>query len=371
MAKDYYAILGVAKNATDTEIKKAYRKLALQYHPDRNPDNKEAEEKFREVNEAYQVLSDPQKRAQYDQFGRVFDENGSSGFSGQDFGSTIFEEFFGDVFGDFFGNARSSRQRKRPRKGSNIEVSVDIEFKDACFGTSKKVKVPKTSNCKRCDGTGAEPGGVTTCNTCKGTGQITQRQGFFTLSTTCPQCGGTGEFIKERCKECKGEGAIREYKTLDVKIPAGIEDNMTLRISGGGNDGIYGGPAGDLFVHVKVKEHEYFKRKGRNIILDVPISFVDAALGTTLDIPTIDGHETIKIKPGTQPDEQIVLKGKGVQDVQGYGIGNMIVNLKVVIPTKLNKKQKELLEAFKNESDESTYSSEKSLWEKMKGFFNG
>lgn len=374
MPKDYYEILGVSRNATEAEIKKAYRQLALKYHPDRNPDDKVAEEKFREVSEAYQVLSDPQKRAQYDQFGRVFDENSQSNQSYYDFSSSVFDEFFGDIFGDIFGNSRRSRQSRshsrRPRKGSDIEISIDIEFMEAIRGVSKKVKVPKTINCKYCGGTGAEPGGITVCNTCKGAGQIIQRQGFFTISTTCPNCGGTGQFIKDRCKECKGEGVTREYKTLEVKIPAGVEDGMTLRVSNEGDDGLYGGPAGDLFVHIRVKEHEYFKRDGRNIILDLPISFVDAALGTTVNIPTLDGSETIKIKPGTQPDEQIVLKGKGATDVKGYGVGNMVINLKVLIPTKLTKKQKELLKAFKDDSDENTYSSEKSFWEKMKSFFN-
>lgn len=369
MSKDYYQILGVERNSTEAELKKAYRKLALQYHPDRNPGNKEAEERFREISEAYQVLSDPQKRAQFDQFGRVFDENGGqSGFSGG-FDSSVFEEFFGGAFGDFFGSARSGSQKKRPRKGSNIEYSIEIELKDVLKGASKKIKIPKNSSCKRCDGTGAEPGSLSTCSRCNGTGQVVQRQGFFTLATTCPACGGTGQIIKDKCKECKGEGAVREYKTLDVKIPAGVENGMTLRLSGEGNGGSNGGPNGDLFVHIKVKEHEYFKREARDISLEVPISFIDASLGTVLNVPTLEGFEEIKINPGTQPGEHIVMKGKGLPDIHGYGIGNQLVKFRVMIPKQLNKKQKELLDAFKNESDDSTYSSEKTFWEKMKNFF--
>lgn len=370
MSKDYYHILEVGKNATDGELKKAYRKLALQYHPDRNPGDKKAEEKFREISEAYQVLSDKQKRAQFDQFGRVFDENsGQSGFSGG-FDSSVFEEFFGGAFGDFFGSARSGSQKKRPRKGSNIEYSIEIDLKEVLKGASKKIKIPKNSSCKRCDGTGAEPGSLSTCSRCNGTGQVVQRQGFFTLATTCPACGGVGRIIKDKCKECKGEGTIREYKTLDVKIPAGIEDGMTLRLSREGNGGLNGGPSGDLFVHIKVKEHEYFKREGRDVHLEVPISFIDAALGTTLNIPTLESFEEIKVNAGTQPGEYITLKGKGLPDIQGYGIGNQKVKLNVMIPKQLNKKQREMLESFRDESDELTYSSDKTFWEKMKNFFS-
>ncbi len=372
MTKDYYEILDIHRNASDAEIKKAYRKLALKYHPDRNPDDKEAEEKFREVSEAYQVLSDPQKRAQYDQYGRVFDEGfagGGGGFNNDDFASTIFEEFFGDAFGDFFGGGAGRRAQKRPRRGSNIEMKVDVEFKEAAFGVKKTVDIPKVVNCHRCNGKGAEPGGVTTCSRCNGTGQFVRRQGLFQISTPCPECNGTGQFIKEKCKECHGEGSLRKNKKLEVKIPAGIESGMTLRVSGEGNDGSNGGPAGDLFVHVNVKEHEYFKRDGRDIVLELPVSFVDASLGTTVDVPTLDGSETIKIKPGSQPGDNIVLKGKGIADVQGYGIGNMRIVLKVILPTKLNKKQRALLEEFKENSDEETYKSHNSLWNKMKSFF--
>lgn len=366
---DPYELLAVNKNATETEIKKAYRKQALKYHPDRNPDNKEAEEKFREVAHAYEILSDPQKRAQFDQYGRVFDENGQGG-GGQDFGSTIFEEFFGGGFGDLFGGAgRTGQRRKRPARGAHIEMTVEIDFIDAAFGTSRKVKVPKTMSCKRCDGSGAEPGGLKICSTCNGAGQVTRQQGFFSVATTCPACNGRGQEIKEVCTDCHGRGSERVEKQIDVKIPAGIEDSMTLRVTGEGNGGKHGGPPGDLYVHVRVKEHEYFERDGRDIFLELPVTFIDATLGKTLDIPTLKSSESISIKPGTQPGDQIVLKGKGIPDVKGYGIGNLYVNIKVVLPTKLNKKQKDLLVKFSKESTDDTYSKHQSLWDKMKGLF--
>jgi molecular chaperone DnaJ len=363
-----YEVLGVHKNASEAEIKKAYRKQALKYHPDRNPGNKEAEEKFRELSLAYEILSDPQKRAQYDQYGRIFDDNGAS--AGPDFASTIFEEFFGSAFGDFFGGSSSNR-RQRPTRGSHIRMSIEIDFIEAAFGTSKTITIPKTINCRRCDGTGAEPGGISTCHTCNGSGQTVRRQGFFSISTPCPSCGGTGKLIKEVCKECKGSGTQRLNKELEVKIPAGIEDEMTLRLSGEGNGGQFGGPAGDLLLEVRVKEHAFFNRKGRDIYLDLPISFTDAILGKTINIPTLKDSVEITIKPGTQPGDQIVLKGKGIPDIKGYGVGNLYVNIKVVLPTKLTKRQKELLQEFSDESTEETYKKHKSLWDKMKDFFNG
>jgi molecular chaperone DnaJ len=374
LSKDYYEILGVNKNASETELKKAYRKLAMQYHPDRNPGDKAAEDKFREISEAYEVLSDPQKRAQFDQYGRVFDSNGfgggSGGFSGGAGAETIFEEFFGDVFGDFFGSAGRSRKKARPTRGGDIRISQEIEFEQAAFGCDIEVSVPRIVECARCNGSGAENGAVETCSACGGSGVIQNRQGLFAITTTCTRCGGTGKMIKEVCKECKGEGAKRIHKKLSVKVPAGIEDGMTIRISGEGNHGRNGGSAGDLYIVVSVKAHKFFKREGRDIFLELPVSFLDAALGKTMEIPTLEGKEEIKIKAGSQPGDTITLKGKGVPDVQGYGIGNMHIDLKVVIPTKLNKKQKELLEKFGEESSEDTYKSEKSVWDKMKGFFN-
>jgi len=371
MSKDYYEILGVNKNADDAELKKAYRKLAMKYHPDRNPGDAEAEESFREINEAYQVLSDGTKRAQYDQYGRVFDDNGQ-GFGGGGFGGgdTIFEEFFGDVFGDFFGSAGSTKRRKRPQKGSNVQMNLKITFEEAAFGCEKEIEVPKIQNCKRCDGSGAEPGAMDTCPTCHGSGSIQRRQGLFAISTTCSNCGGTGQVIKEVCNECKGEGSRRTSNKLNVKIPAGIEDGMTMRVGGKGNDGMNGGPAGDLYLEITVQEHEFFHREGKEIYVEFPISFIDAIMGKTFDVPTLDGKEEIEIKPGTQPGERIILKGKGLPDVQGYGVGNMNIDIKVLIPSKITKEQKELLEQFDGHSTEKTYSENKSLLDKFKDLFS-
>jgi molecular chaperone DnaJ len=372
LAKDYYETLGVNKNATETELKKAYRKLAMQYHPDRNQGNKEAEEKFREINEAYSVLSDGTKRAQYDQYGRVFDDkNNGFGGGGGFGGDTIFEEFFGDVFGDFFGTAGSTRRKRRPQKGTNIQMGIEITFEEAAFGCEKELNVPKTENCARCDGTGAEPGAVETCPTCHGSGTIQRRQGLFAISTPCGTCGGTGQIIKELCKDCRGEGTKRVTTKLNVKVPAGIEDGMTMRLSGKGNSGSNSGPSGDLFIEVSVIPHKLFKREGREIYMELPISFVDAILGRSIDIPTLNGNEKITIKPGSQPGDKIILKGKGLPDVQGIGIGNMNIELKVLLPTQLTKDQKELLEQFDLTVTEETYHSQKSLWDRMKEFFKG
>lgn len=369
MAKDYYETLGVAKNASEADLKKAYRKLAMQYHPDRNQGNKDAEDKFREINEAYSILSDGTKRAQYDQYGRVFDDK-NNGFGGGGFSSeTIFEEFFGDVFGDFFGTAGNTKRRRRPQKGTNIQMHIEITFEEAAFGCEKEINVPKTENCKRCDGTGAEPGAMETCTTCRGTGTTQTRQGLFAISTTCSTCGGTGQMIKELCKECRGEGTKRVTTKLNVKVPAGIENGMTMRLSGKGNAGHNGGPSGDLFIEVGVLPHKLFKREGREIFVELPISFVDAILGKDVEIPLLEGTERVTIKAGSQPGDKIVLKGKGLPDVQGYGIGNMTIELKVLLPSKLTKEQRELLEQFDLTATGDTYKHNKNLWDKMKEFF--
>lgn len=371
MSKDYYGILGVHKNATDAELKKAYRKLAMQYHPDRNPGNKEAEDKFREINEAYHILSDGTKRAQYDQYGRVFDENGQGFGGGGGFsGDTIFEEFFGDVFGDFFGTTGNTKRRRRPQKGQSIQYDLDITFMEAAFGCDKEIEIPLTENCKRCDGSGAEPGAMDTCPTCNGSGTIQRRQGLFAISTPCSNCGGAGQVIKEVCTECRGAGTHRVNSKISLKIPAGIETGMTLRVTGKGNAGMNGGPSGDLYVEVNVIDHDFFRRDGRDVFVELPVSFVDAILGKEIQISTLDGKEDIEIKPGTQPGDRIVLKGKGLPDVQGYGVGNMNIDIKVLLPTKLTKEQKELLKKFDGATTDDNYSQHKSLWDKLTGFFS-
>lgn len=373
MSKDYYESLGVNKNATDAELKKAYRKLAMQYHPDRNPGDTVAEEKFREINEAYQILSDGTKRAQYDQYGRVFDENGGfggGGGAGGFGGDTIFEEFFGDVFGDFFGTTGNTKRKRRPQKGQSIQYDMDITFMEAAFGCEKEIEVPITENCKRCDGSGAEPGAMETCPACHGSGTVQRRQGLFAISTPCSNCGGAGQVIKEVCTECKGEGTHRNISKINLKIPAGIESGMTLRVNGKGNAGMNGGPSGDLYVEINVVDHDFFRRDGKEIYVELPVSFVDAIIGKEIEISTLDGKEKIEIKAGTQPGDRIVLKGKGLPDVQGYGVGNMNIDIKVLLPTKLNSEQKELLQKFDGATNEDNYSSHKSLWDKLTGFFS-
>lgn len=367
MAKDYYEILGVNKNATDAEIKKAYRILAMKYHPDKNPDNKEAAEKFREATEAYEVLSDEDKRSQYDRFGRVLDDNNNAGgFSG----GSVFDDLFGDVFSDFFGGSSRQSRGKRPSRGSSIEFVRDITFEESIFGVEVELDIKKTDNCPRCDGSGAEPGALKTCSTCHGSGMIVQKQGFFSVQMPCSKCRGTGQEIKEYCTECKGNGKKKNNKKLKVKIPAGIDDGMVMRVSGEGNAGANGGPAGDLLLHIRVAEHKYYKRRKHDLYLELPITVYDAILGTEADITLIDGSvETIKIKPGTQVGERITLKGKGVPIIQRSGVGNLYVDLHIMIPTKINKEEQETFEKLRGEVDYSNFGKHnKSLFERMKEF---
>ncbi len=367
MPTDYYELLGVQKGASDAEIKKAFRALAMKYHPDRNPDNKEAEAKFREINTAYQVLSDPDKRSQYDRYGKTF-EDSSSGFG--DFGSSsFFEDIFGDAFSSVFGGG-SRQSGNRPRKGSNISIHQRITFEESIFGTELEVKVPQMHTCKACSGSGAAPDGVETCKTCHGSGTRTVRQGPFTMQTTCPSCGGLGKLIKEKCKECSGAGYTQEEKKLNIKIPAGIEDSMAIRAAGEGNDGTNGGPAGDLIVNISVMPHKLYKRHGNDLILEMPITFLDAVLGKEVDIPMLDKSEhKTHIKAGTQFGDVIVLKGKGAPDVHGRGKGNLIIDLQIMLPTHLSEEQKKAFEHIAEVTDDNMYNKNKSLWQKMKSLF--
>ena len=370
MARDYYEVLGVEKGADENEIKKAYRKLALKYHPDKNPDDAEAAEKFREATEAYEVLSDSDKRSQYDKYGRVMDDS-MSGFSGA---GSVFDDLVGDIFGDFFGGGQSSRRGgNRPTKGSSIEILQELTFEESIFGVEKEVKVKKTENCDRCDGTGAEPGGLKTCEKCNGQGVFTQRNGMFAIQTTCPACGGRGKVVKEKCTACHGSGSKYTNKVIKVKIPAGINSDMVMRVAGEGNSGSNGGPNGDLLLHIKVKPHKYYTRNDNHLIFDLPISVFDAILGNEYTIDLIDGtQETIKIKPGTQVNEQIILKGKGVPSVQGYGVGNLYINLQIIIPTKLTKEQKEVFEKLRSDDSKNEMFGDKlkKIKNKIKDFIN-
>jgi molecular chaperone DnaJ len=359
--KDYYDILGVSRDASPDDLKKAFRQLALKYHPDRNPDNKESEEKFKEINEAYSCLSDPQKRAHYDRFGSA--EGMGGGYSGAGFG-----DIFEDIFGDFFGNFGGAR-RQRPAKGSDLRYDLDLSLSEAIFSTEKTIDFPKWETCKECRGSGSEPGkSPETCTSCKGTGQIRFQQGFFSVSKSCSKCQGTGKKITYPCKKCKGTGRIQEHKSISLKIPAGVDTGSRLRVSGEGEPGEYGGPHGDLYVVLNIEEHPFFKREGTEIFCEVPISFPQAALGTEIEVPTIDGTAKLKIPSGTQSGKLFTIKGKGAPRVGGHQRGNQIVRIYVEVPTKLTSRQKELLEEFSSINGDEV---SKSFKEKLKDLFTG
>lgn len=343
--RDYYELLGVNRNAGEEEIKKAYRKLALKHHPDRNPgDKQQAEEKFKEVSEAYQVLADPEKRAQYDQFGHAAFGDGGLGRGGFDFTSG-FEDIFGDIFGEFFGSG-TSRRRTRTR-GEDLRYNLDISFEEAAFGSEKRIKIPRQGHCDTCHGSGCRPGSSPqTCPTCRGKGQVNYQQGFFTVSRTCNQCRGQGSIITNPCSSCNGAGRVRKLHTLSVKIPPGVDSGSRLKLRGEGESGVSGGPPGDLYVVIQVEPHPLFIRDGLDIICEVPISFAQTALGADIDVPTLEGKVKMKIPPGTQSGRVFRLKGKGMRDVQGYHQGDQHVRVVVETPTHLTPRQKELLKEF-------------------------
>ena len=356
--KDYYDLLGVSRDATADDLKKAFRQLAMKYHPDRNPDNKESEEKFKKINEAYSCLSDSQKRAHYDRFGTA-EGMGGGGYSGAGFG-----DIFGDIFGDFGGT-----RRQRPSKGSDLRYDLGISLSEAVFGTEKTIDFPKWDTCRECRGNGSEPGKTPeTCPSCKGTGQIRFQQGFFSVSRSCSKCQGTGTRITHPCKNCKGTGRIQEHKSVSLKIPAGVDTGSRLRISGEGEPGEYGGPHGDLYVVLNIEEHPFFKREGTEIFCEVPISFPQAALGTEIEVPTIDGTTKLKIPSGTQSGKLFTIKGKGAPRVGGHQRGNQIVRIYVEVPTKLTHRQKELLEEFSSINGDEVG---KSFKKKLKDLFTG
>ena len=368
--RDYYEILGVSGDVDAKELKKAYRKLAMKYHPDRNPDDKDADAKFKEATEAYEILGDQQKRAAYDQYGHagVDPSAGGGGFGG---GGANFSDIFGDVFGDIFGGGGGRGGRGGPQRGSDLRYTMELSLEEAVRGIEKKIRVPTLSNCDTCDGSGAKPGtSPKTCGTCGGAGQVRMQQGFFSVQQTCPTCRGQGTMIEDPCTSCHGRGVKEETKTLSVKIPPGVDTGDRIRLSGEGEAGAMGGPAGDLYVQVSVKEHELFHRDGRNLYCDVPISIVDAALGGELEVPTLDGRVKLKIPAETQSGKLFRLRGKGVTPVRGGAAGDLLCRVQVETPVNLTSDQKELLMKFQESLTGEKHSPQKKSWfEGVKRFF--
>jgi len=345
--RDYYEVLGVQKNATEAEIKKAFKRMAMKYHPDRNPDNAEAENRFKEAREAYDVLSDAQKRAAYDQFGHAgVDQSAGMGGGGFGGGGASFHDIFGDVFGDIFGGARGAGGA-RVFRGADLRYNLELSLEEAVQGTTVKIRVPVMAPCEVCEGSGARKGTTpTTCPTCHGHGQVRMQQGFFSLQQTCPRCQGSGKIVTDPCPACRGQGRVQKPKTLSVKVPAGVDNGDRIRLAGEGEAGENGGPPGDLYVQVAVREHPIFSREDNDLYCEVPISFVTAALGGELDVPTLDGRVKLKIPPETQTGKLFRLRGKGVRSVRGHGIGDLLCRVVVETPIHLNDKQKELLQKF-------------------------
>jgi molecular chaperone DnaJ len=344
---DFYEILGVTKTASVEEIKSAYRKSALKWHPDRNPDNKEAEIRFRECTEAYSILSDPQKRQIYDTYGHA----GLAGVGAQpDFNASIFQDFhdiFGDFFGfeDLFGGGRRRSGRGRVQRGADLRYDMTLTFDEAAAGVNTKIRVPRQEFCESCNGTGAKKGtGVVTCQTCGGRGQLVYQQGFFTINRTCPACQGAGQIVKERCPDCRGQGRVERERTIELRIPPGVDSGTRLRVQGEGEPGPNGGPAGDLYVVLEVKEHAFFERRGADLYCTIPLSVAQAALGTELQVPGLNGEERLKIPEGTQSGAVFRVKGKGLPDPHGGGRGDLYYHMRVITPTKLTKEQRKLLE---------------------------
>lgn len=375
--RDYYEVLGVNKGCTEEELKKAYRKLAKQYHPDLNPDDKDAEEKFKEVGEAYEVLSDKEKRSKYDQFGHAgVDPNFGGGAGGSPFQGGGFD--FTDIFDSFFGGFGGSSRRQNPnapRRGSDVQATVAVSFEEAAKGAKKTVEYQQVEACADCGGSGAAPGtSPKTCPSCNGSGQvrINQRTPFGVVQSaqTCDKCRGTGKIIETPCKTCDGKGRVRRKKSVEVSIPAGIDDEQILNVSGRGNAGMNGGPSGDLHVYVSVRPHPIFQRRGGDVWCEMPVTFTQAALGADVEVPTLDGKVSYHIHEGTQPGDVFRLKGRGIPSLHGRSRGDQYVQVTVEVPKNLNKRQKELLAELDNASDDKNYQKRKSFFSKLKDLFD-
>ncbi len=369
--RDYYEVLGVGKDSDEKEIKKAYRRVAMKFHPDRNPDDPNADNKFKEASEAYEILSDREKRSAYDQFGHAGVDPqmgaGAGGFSGN------FSDIFGDVFGDIFGGG-GGRQRGGPQRGSDMRYTLAISLENAVHGTTVKIRVPTLQTCQPCDGSGAKPGSSpSNCSTCGGAGQVRMQQGFFQVQQTCPSCRGKGRVIVDTCSSCRGQGRVEETKTLSVKVPPGVDTGDRIRLTGEGEAGPEGGPPGDLFVQMSVQDHAIFERDGKHLSCEVPITVTHAALGGELEVPTLEGRVKLRIPAGTQTGKLFRLRGKGVKPVRGGAVGDLLARVDVETPVNLTRRQKELLEEFQETLDETgdKNSPRQSSWfEGVKSFFD-
>ena len=372
MAKrDYYEVLGVSRDVSSAELKKAYRARALADHPDRNPSDPAAEERFKETSEAYAVLSDAEKRSAYDRFGRA--GLGAAGAAGgfQDFGDLgNFSDLFSDLFGDIFGGARGAQRRGRGQRGADLRYNLEVEFSDVLNGLEAQIKIPKMRVCTRCEGNGAQPGtSPETCERCGGAGQVVMQQGFFRISRPCDGCGGAGEILRHRCSDCRGSGRMEAEQTIQVKVPAGVDDGTRLRLVGEGEAGISGGPPGDLYVVISIKPDDLFERDGRDIHCAAPISFPQAALGAEIEVQTLEGKVEVRIPEGTQSGKVMRLRGKGFPSIRSAARGDQLVHIYVEVPTRINKRQRELLEELAEETGGSVSAPSKSFLGKLRDIF--
>lgn len=368
MAKDYYQVLGVGREASGDEMKKAYRSLAMQFHPDRNSGDKGSEERFKEINEAYSVLSDPKKRANYDQFGTAEGVGAGAGFGGFGGFESAFGDIFEDVFGDFFGGISGKRTKRRSARGNDLRYDLEITLEEAAFGTDKEIEVNRWHTCEKCSGSGSKSGRQATCSECNGSGQLRFQQGFFVVSKTCGRCKGEGSVITDPCGSCHGQGRIKKTSAVNVKIPPGVDSNLRLKMSGEGEPGRNGGPQGDLYIVIDVKPHDFFEREEMDIYYELPLTFPQAVLGTEVEVPTLDGTYKLKIPAGTQARDTLRIKGKGIPRLGGRSRGDQVAVIKLVVPRKISQRQKELIEEFEKLSDHDTLGSFK---DRIKSIFAG
>ncbi len=365
--RDYYEILGIARDASPEDVKKAYRRLAHQHHPDKNPGDRSAEERFKEISESYEILGNPEKRQVYDQFGTAGPGRGFEGFGGFESG---FGSIFDDIFEGFFGG-RTGRSGRGAQRGADLRYNLEIRFEEAALGVEKEIIVPRLETCHLCRGSGARAGSQpVVCRACRGTGQLRFSQGFLTVSQTCGQCRGEGRVVDHPCPNCKGLGQVKAERTLTVKIPAGVETGTRLKLAGEGEAGVRGGPPGDLYVVITVQEHPIFARHGDDLTCEVPIGFSQAALGAQIEIPTISGRATLKVPPGSQTGAEFRVKGKGFPNVRGYGRGDLIARIFVEVPTHLTAKQRDLLEQYARLENGAGSPLVQGFWEKVKSLFD-